>query len=241
MSFILEALKKSEQQRQQQQGSPRKVRQRTLSFSARTSGRSLRWLLAASLPLTLLAVWWLVSGPAPVTLPPAATGQEVVAVTTAPAQASDLAPPAVIPPPVAVEPAPVPRDFLAEPTTSARNLAPQPAADIAAEPATDAEVATVVVAPPSPRAIASVTAAPVSAGLPRYLDLPRELRERMPRLTMSMHFHVADPARRLVRINDRLLHEGDWLSDDLQLVEITPSGATLDFLGKSFEMSSAGR
>lgn len=241
MSFILEALKKSEQQRQQQNGSPQKVRQRTLSLSSRTSGRGLRWLLAGGLLLTLLGVWWLASEPATVTVPPPSIpSQEVVAVATAPAQTPASALPAMVPP-AAVEPAPVPRDFLAEPVTSAaRTLVPQPASVIAAEPAAGAEVATVVVAP-LPRAIASAPTEPVLSELPRYLDLPRELREHMPSLTMSMHFYVADPARRLVRINDRLLHEGDWLSDDLQLVEITPSGATLDFLGKPFEMSSAGR
>ena len=63
----------------------------------------------------------------------------------------------------------------------------------------------------------------------------------MPPMSMSMHFYNKDPDLRLVRSNDLLLHEGDWVDRDLQLVEITSTGATLDFLGKSFEMRSARR
>ena len=63
----------------------------------------------------------------------------------------------------------------------------------------------------------------------------------MPRLAMSMHYYISDPARRMVRINNLLLHEGDWISNDLQVVEITATGATLDLLGKLFEMRSASR
>ena len=58
---------------------------------------------------------------------------------------------------------------------------------------------------------------------------------------MSMHFYNKGPHRRLVRINDLLLQEGHWVDRDLQLVEITATGATLDFLGKPFEMRIARR
>lgn len=80
-----------------------------------------------------------------------------------------------------------------------------------------------------------------SGDIPLYQELSEELRDRMPPMSMSMHFYNKDPDRRLLRINDLLLHEGDWVDRDLQLVEITGTGATLDFLGKSFEMRSARR
>jgi hypothetical protein len=78
-----------------------------------------------------------------------------------------------------------------------------------------------------------------SGDIPLYQDLSKGLRDRMP--PMSMHFYNKDRDRRLVRINDLLLHEGDWVDRDLQLVEITATSATLDFLGKSFEMRSTRR
>jgi hypothetical protein len=58
MSFILEALKKSEQQRQQQATPAKKVNRRTLSLQASPSGRRLPWLVAGLLPLLLLCGWW---------------------------------------------------------------------------------------------------------------------------------------------------------------------------------------
>jgi general secretion pathway protein B len=63
----------------------------------------------------------------------------------------------------------------------------------------------------------------------------------MPRLTMSMHFYTTNPDRRLVRINNHLLHEDDWVNRDLQVIEITPTGATLDFMGKLFNMQNSSR
>jgi general secretion pathway protein B len=93
-------------------------------------------------------------------------------------------------------------------------------------------VATVNIEQPQQRALGEISL---------YQDLSKGLRDRMPPMSMSMHFYNKSPERRLVRINDRLLHEGDWADRDLQLVEITVSGATLEFLGKSFEMRSARR
>lgn len=75
-----------------------------------------------------------------------------------------------------------------------------------------------------------------SSTLPLYTDLSIGLRERMPRLEMSMHFYTPASERRLVRINNRLLREGDWVSGEVEIVEITPTGVILDFLGKDFKL-----
>jgi hypothetical protein len=56
-----------------------------------------------------------------------------------------------------------------------------------------------------------------------------------------MHFYNSEPNRRLVRINDQLLREGDWVSRDLELVEITQNGVVLDFLGTAFELRGSKR
>ena len=75
-----------------------------------------------------------------------------------------------------------------------------------------------------------------SSTLPLFKDLSTELRGRMPRLDMSMHFYTPASERRLVRINNRLLREGDWVSGEVEIVEITPTGVILDFLGKNFKL-----
>jgi general secretion pathway protein B len=239
MSFILEALKKSEQQRQQKNTTPQEVRQRTLSLPAQRSSRSLYYKVAAAgfLPLLLLSGWWLYSEMKPnpeMEIPPRENST-----TQAPPALAQPKPP---------EPAPVPRDSVATPLPLAEDFPPANSTLTAAknyEPATRPRQ----VESPTPRErqkpaepLRGVGNEPREAHpdnrIPLYLDLSRELRDRMPRLTMSMHYHSSDPARRLVRINDRLLHEGDWLSEELQLVEITPTGAIFDFSGKAFAMRS---
>ena len=98
----------------------------------------------------------------------------------------------------------------------------------------DAPVETLVISQPEPQPFAEEELYPSSTRLPLYSELPGGLRGRMPAINMNMHFYNKEPNRRLVRINDLLLHEGDWVARDLQLVEISGDGATLDFLGKTF-------
>ncbi len=148
------------------------------------------------------------------------------------------------------EPAPVPREFVDTPDPLPRMAVPAPARTAPQKsPEPVAQPRQVSALPPAvtqqkEQADASVPQPPVTAAddrVPLYQDLSGELRSRMPGLKMSMHFYARDPDRRLVRINGRLLREGAWLSDNLQLVEITPNGARIDFLGKAFDLNSSAR
>lgn len=244
MSFILEALKKSERQRQGQNGSELKVRKRTLSLTSNQPARRYLWLLTGLLPLLLLCGWWLFSAmdatlekPAEQFLATSAPLSSLPKETESPVASSTQ-------PSVAVaESAPVPSLYISPPAVAASTTSAQdslPAAEprrldvVAATESikTDKAVATVISEKSQLRA---------SDKRPLYLDLSRDLRDRMPPLAMSMHFYNREPNRRLVRINDRLLREGDLVSRDLELVEITPTGVILDFLGKVFELPGSGR
>jgi general secretion pathway protein B len=227
MSFILDALKKSEQERQRRVGSAPPPRKRTVSLERRcAAGR--RWWWLAILPVVVIAGWLLVGDgfspaersaelanrvaqpvrPAAVQPPPVAS-QATAAEAAAASQGG--APGQIVPLPVpSVEPAPVPRvekPLQESVARSSRRLSSQPQQH--------------------PEA---------SVAVPRYLDLATATRDRMPRLTMSLHFYAVQPKRRLVRINNRLLHEGDLVSDQLQVVEILPTGVLLDYLGLRFEL-----
>jgi general secretion pathway protein B len=76
--------------------------------------------------------------------------------------------------------------------------------------------------------------------LPVYADLSRELRRRLPDLTISLHFFSANPARRMVRINNRLLYEGEAVTDGLVVHEITPTSTVFDYQGLLFEIRGPG-
>ncbi len=236
MSFILEALKKSEQQRQQKNTSRQKSHKRTLSTGSSRSNRRPYWIMAGFLPLILLSGWLFYnSTEVPLEQPPVANkvkstpppGQPMAAESTE-AISSVASPPQN--PVVVAAFAPVPRDFTLPPTRRrvATTVSVNKSIEKPPEPAVE------------PREIDKQPLEPISA-LPLYLNLSRELRDRMPRLTMSMHFYTTNPDRRLVRINNHLLHEDDWVNRDLQVIEITPTGATLDFMGKLFNMQNSSR
>ena len=236
MSFILEALKKSEQQRLQNNTPQQEVCKRILSLSSRRSRRWSSWLVAGILPLVLIRGWWFYRGiePAPLAPAPAVNGA-----SHAPSSLNQPRPsePAAVLQDFVPAPAPQPGDFPAEDSTpipaESRALSTPPARVQGSTPRKMME--------PADRVTSGVSEQPEARSrenLPLYLDLPKELRDRIPRLAMSMHYYSSDPGRRLVRINDRLLHEGDWLSSELHVVEITSTGAILDFQGKSFVMRS---
>ncbi|MBE0577654.1 MAG: general secretion pathway protein GspB [Desulfuromonadales bacterium] len=261
MSFILEALKKSEQQRQEQNVPlQKKVRNRTLSLTSSRSGHQSYWLLALLLPVLLLGGgWWLyleinpTLEPIPeLSLEKSARSEtslpkepEPAVANAAPVENDDMQQPVL-----AAEAAPVPSIYVSAPAVPARRTSTREQelaiegrrVDVAAATEmmnADEPVATTIIEQSQP--VDNLALESGTLQMPRYSDLSRDMRERMSPLAMSMHFYNSEPNRRLVRINDQLLREGDWVSRDLELVEITPSGVILDFLGTTFELLGSKR
>jgi len=244
MSFILEALKKSEQQRQKNTASPKKVRTRRLSLNQHHSIHRLKWLLVAVLLLLISGGLWhfSASGSKPGT-------PLVVERVESPSPADNqVAPPK---PAVIAEPDNIPKIAESEPRgVEQAVLKPaepalqfQPIVETAPVPRAFSRPATSDTKAPAtvimqPETITSQALPPQNeySTLPLYMDLSMELRERMPRLDMSMHFYAPTPQHRLVRINNSLLREGDWVNGEVEIIEITPSGVNLDFLGKTFKL-----
>jgi general secretion pathway protein B len=55
-------------------------------------------------------------------------------------------------------------------------------------------------------------------------ELPPSVRQNLPSFSISALMYSSNPASRMVRINDQMLHEGQELSAGLKLVEITKDG-----------------
>jgi general secretion pathway protein B len=85
---------------------------------------------------------------------------------------------------------------------------------------------------PSSGAVAAAPAAqaPVAA----MTELPLAIQQEMPTLNISVHAYSPKPADRLVDINGRLLHEGDTVAPGLTLERITPDGMILNYKGYTF-------
>ena len=81
-----------------------------------------------------------------------------------------------------------------------------------------------------PRAEESATSVEIDAtpdpyeGIPHQRQLAFEIRREIPDMNISVHVYSAKPGSRLVRIDDTVYREGDFVADELKLEEITPNG-----------------
>lgn len=64
--------------------------------------------------------------------------------------------------------------------------------------------------------------------------LPTSIRDEVSKITISVHAYSNTPAKRLVGIGRRVLREGDYLQPGLKLEEITPDGMILGYKGYRF-------
>lgn len=65
-------------------------------------------------------------------------------------------------------------------------------------------------------------------------DLPLAIQQELPALSISVHAYSSNAAERLVGINGHLLHEGDTVAPGLTLEQITPAGMILSYKGYIF-------
>ena len=250
MSYILEALKKAER-KQEQEESPK-----TLLFSAatirKTSTRPL-WLYPLIAVLLLNAgimIWWLapwrsireVSLPtASITIPPpkesdsSATNHRDQTGSRA-TEAVRLNEPEVkpSPPKAAQEPSKAPpREAREIPGPS--SLGSREPRDVAASPAARPAPAGTV----SPEPKISVNRTPPGTQRVYALnELPAAVRNGLPEFRITGHAFSPEPQTRVVRINDRILQEGQDLSPGLKLEEIVPGGVILSYEGYHFRVNT---
>ncbi len=77
-------------------------------------------------------------------------------------------------------------------------------------------------------------------GVPRLNQLPPQIRETLPDISVSMLVYSKQPAARFIYINGSKRHEGDEISSGLKLVGITHEGAIFTYLGHRFYKSVLG-
>jgi general secretion pathway protein B len=64
--------------------------------------------------------------------------------------------------------------------------------------------------------------------------LPQTVKRQLPELHMQIHVYAPDPADRFVMINMQHAAEGDVLPSGVKVVQIRPDGVVLGFRGRSF-------
>ena len=72
--------------------------------------------------------------------------------------------------------------------------------------------------------------------VPGVYDLPADVRAALPNIDVTVHVYARDPAGRAVQINGKMLGEGDAITPELRLVQITRRGVVLEVGGNRFQM-----
>ena len=219
MSFILDALKKSENDRQRQSG-PALYEVKV----APPRGGLPAWAIAVVILLAVnlvIGLWLLLRHPpahaaALAAAAPAATPLSAPAAT---ATAAPLAAPAPGPTPTVVPAsAPVAAVVPASDAGHIDSLTPEDYAP-AAEPATGA--------------LGHVRRG-TNAGVPLYQDAAITPGTNIPALRLDLHAYAARPEDRWVMINMHKVREGDTLPEGVRVDSITHDGVVLSYHGSSF-------
>ncbi len=210
MSYILEALKKSEQQRQRGATPTLQAAQVTVAAPKRPMFIYYGLLAAALLVVGIVIGWLRPWQPEQPLLAPTLPGTEPVA-AAAPISISQQA-------------APVP---LTEPTaTINKTETPGTAAPIPKKEMPDKTM------PEKPVKLADV--AQEQKAIPLN-ELPLAIQQEIPAMTVQLHAYSNIPGERLVSINSIRLREGGSLMLGLRLEQITPDGMIFSYKGYRFQ------
>lgn len=207
MSYILEALKKAQAERQL--GALPTIHaapfQAGLPGVASAPARKPLWLALSVLALLALLLWrqpWRSTAPAVAAAAPFAVPVLIAA----------SAPPAA-PVPAAKVPAAAPR------------AAPLAAAPVPATPVPDARPA------PPLQATAKPMAPAADDGVLNLRDLPEPIQRQIPPLALGGYIYSRNPADRLLLIDKVLRHEGEEVAPGLTLEKLESKAAVFSFKG----------
>jgi general secretion pathway protein B len=216
MSFILDALRKSEHARER----------RTLPGLvdlpvSRAAPSRLPWILGGVgllLVVNIAVLVWVLARPSPPPAPPAAAPPAAAAPArvASPVLAPGPAPARVRPLAAETEPGDDPALDRAEAQKPAPRAAPEPYAAERADAAREFR--------------GSVTV----AGVPSIHQLPPQATAGLPVLNIDLHVYSGDAAQRFVIINGQKMHEGGKLKEGPTVERITPEGAILNHQGTRF-------
>ncbi len=217
MSYILEALKKADAERERSAVPGLHAHPQDGLSTASEDARGLRWPALALGTIVLLggALTWVLMTDRGVRTPPLTDGAMAPAPLPAIAAA---APPAVAeapPLPTVAEPAPTPTVVVRPPPPAP---APAPVPTTAATPA------------PAP-----ATAAP-QARVPSLAELPAEVRAGLPPLAIGGAVYSPTPSQRMLFVGGQVLREGDAVADGVVVERIGPSASVLSARGQRFEV-----
>lgn len=240
MSYILDALKKAESERNL--GSVPSIHAAP-DFPPQSIDRTPAWrrpwvwvVILALLPLLGALAWLQPWRTAPA--PPASAA----ASRPAPPDSAALPPTSVPPPPAASQTTPSPQVAEAPPEPKPRKAAPSKPAKPKEKPASPAPESTQEEVAGAP--VSRTTKAAAPDNLPSKEErvaarheLPAAIQREIPPIAVNGYIYSPNKADRTVLINGKLLREGDRIAPDFELERLTPSGMVLNFKGYRYRAS----
>jgi len=238
MSYILEALKKAQAERQL--GHAPTIHDMPIQpvhYERAAANRTPLWIaLALGAALAVGGgAWWLKAAP-PV---------RVALAPPAPLPAPSEPVPAPAPVPVPPEPAPAPQPVASQPfpEQAPMDAPPKPTPAPAPKP-TPAPAPKPVPAPvppvPAPRVAQApaVPAEPAAAeeSLPAMRELPQALQQSLPQVAFGGYMYSKNPADRLLLIDKVLRHEGEEVAPGLVLEKLLPKAAVMNYRGTRYRV-----
>ena len=260
MSYILDALKKAESERER--GAVpglNSTQANQTTYIQYGSDQRPWWLVALVLGLLLAlvaAVWlWRQAGVGPATAPATPIVAPAVPSATPAIPIAAPASPTVASVPVS-NPAPTPAPVVSKvdkivPLEAAASTVAHVQAKVTppstGQPPAAAKAPVASAAAPVPAAVAPVAPvskpAPVSTpirsalgGVPMLSELPEPMRRQIPALNISGAVYSDAPPEWTLIINDQLMGKGSLVAPDVRLEEITGSSAVFNFRGQRFRI-----
>jgi general secretion pathway protein B len=226
MSYILDALRKSDQQRQPERGdAPTLLTAQATAAPPKQAAFPFNVWLAAALVGAGIAIGWLrpwQAAPVPARKE-AVPARSPLAIPAAPARALPATPSVPAHPPASPASPPAAQ---AAPRHESRTVPPGPVPQASRE-----ELPRPMPASPGGTGRAE------TGGDNRVMALsalPASIRQELPNLTISFLAYSAKPEERSVMINNGLLHQGEFIGPGLVLEQITPDGVVISYKGYRF-------
>ena len=229
MSYILDALKKSEQERGH--GNVPDVQTvHSSSLNYRNDKKALwPYILIFAVMLNLLAIgYFIINKESPAEMPQPVTESANGIQANTVSQDPPAAPASMVDESIqlqASKPSPVSTATTAE--QSARKTAKKKDTASKATPA----VSKTITERPEPQTAA---AADDSEDIIDFHELPESIKQQIPTITISAHVYSSNPLQRSIVINNNFMEEGEYILDDLVLYEITRDGAIFNYQGTLF-------
>lgn len=233
MSFILDALRKSEQERRQAE--PLVLASAPATEPINLPQRSIVPLIVGAAIVSIVcvafALWILFVKPSASPSIPVAVSAPSTPVATAPTVSNDLRMKVDTPPPE-LKPYPLAqtpdnsgvRDLAAEAQVESHKATPRSTSAPSSKPPTVA----------STNVVAVPTAPETSVKFLR--SMPLDFQRSLPELIVNIHIYAPREADRILYINNRQYHAGDRVRDDVMVEEIVEDGAVLSAHGQRFKL-----